>query len=435
MKLKKRILIAAILSASISTFAQEKNVTDARMSLENDHDPVAAKGYIEKAILDPSTKNEAKTWFVRASIYLELSKDPKYNMPEAYKEAARSLKEVIKIKPEYESKAVTQNLLVCAYNYFNDGIVAFNDAIKPNSPVDKYDAAIENMTQVLDIHNIENGKRYPASSYRSFDTIAVNAKLVQANSYFFSNRYDNALPLLLELKSNPIASKAVIYQQISEIYSKQNKDSDALAVLQEGRKQFPDDVALRNAELNYYIKSGKEDELVKKLEDAVAKEPADSKNMGELLFALAVGYNNIAFPKDEKAPKPANYMEYATKAEETYKKAIDKDPNNATYNYNLGALYFNEAADVIKQMNDITGTSDADNKKYDALKAKRDELFKQSQPYLEKTYSVLDPKASSLAPEDKQTYHSTVMALKELYAKLGNPTKSNEMKAKLATIH
>jgi len=422
--MKKALLFAAILTAGTTVFAQQKNVTDAKITLEQDNDPVAAKGFIEKAILDPSTKDEAKTWFVRASIYLALFKDQaKYNMPDAYIEATRSLEQVIKLKSDFEKNVVTQNLIVCAYSYFNAGIVSFNEALKDNN-AQKYNKAASDMKKVIEIRNIESGKRYEGN--KSFDTVASTAKYVEANSYFYSNQYNEALPLLQELKNDPINKKSSVYQMLAEIYSKQNKDADFTEVLQEGRKLYPDDQQLRNTELNYYIKSGKQDELVKKLEDAVTKDP----NNAELLFALAVGYNNIAFPKDDKAPKPTNYKDYADKAETNYLKAIQVSPDNAVYNFNLGALYFNEAADINGQMNKIP---DSDTKKYDLLKGDRDKLFVKATPYIEKTYSLLDPKASTLSGEDKSTYRSSMIALKELYARQNKADKAAELKKKIET--
>lgn len=424
--MKRSILIAAILTLSVNAFSQQKNITDAKISLD-ENDPIAAKGYIEKAILDPSTKDEAKTWFIRSNIYLALYKDAaKYNAPDAYKEAAKSLEQVIKIKPEYESKAVTQNLLVCAYSYFNEGILAFNDALKDNN-AQKYGVAAEDMQKVIDIHGIENGKRYAGN--KSFDTVAATAKYVMANSYFYSNKLDAALPLFVEMKNDPINKKAAIYQVLSEIYTKKNDDANFIATLQEGRKLYPEDQQLRNSELNYYIKTGKQDELVKKLEDAVAKDPGNA----ELLFALAVGYNNIAFPKDEKAPKPANYKDYADKAEANYMKAIQAQPENAIYNFNLGALYFNMAADLNAQMNAITGTSAAENKKYDELKSDRDKMFSKALPFMEKTNEILGPKAETLTGEDRSTYRSSLIALKELYARKNQTDKVTEIKKKLDT--
>src|SRR5690606_14875113 len=112
---------------------------------------------------------------------------------------------------------------------------------------------------------------------------------------------------------------------------------------------------------------------------------------------------------------PANSKELEAKAEMAYKMAIDGDPNKAEYVYNLGALYFNNAADITNQMNAVTGTTDADNKKYDALKALRLTQFTKGLEYFQKSYNLLKPKSDKLNAEDAATYRDTLLALKTIY--------------------
>lgn len=114
-------------------------------------------------------------------------------------------------------------------------------------------------------------------------------------------------------------------------------------------------------------------------------------------------------------------------------KAIQAQPENAIYNFNLGALYFNMAADLNAQMNAITGTSAAENKKYDELKSDRDKMFSKALPFMEKTNEILGPKAETLTGEDRSTYRSSLIALKELYARKNQTDKVTEIKKKLDT--
>ncbi len=168
---------------------------------------------------------------------------------------------------------------------------------------------------------------------------------------------------------------------------------------------------------------------MKKLEDAVSKEP----NNADLYFNLATTYLGMANPKD-LSKKPANAAELVSKSEDAFQHAVKIAPDNAAINYNFGALYYNEATDVNNQMNAITGTSDADQKKYDNLKAQRDGLFAKSMPYFEKSYTVLSANESSLKGDDKGTYKSTVAALKEVYARQNKMDKSAEMKKKYDSL-
>ena len=137
----------------------------------------------------------------------------------------------------------------------------------------------------------------------------------------------------------------------------------------------------------------------------------------------------MAFPKDGK--KPANYDELVTKAESSYQNALRLNPENTDYHYNLGALYFNEGTGMNDQMNDITGTSKEEQKKYDDLKKQRDAYFDKSLPHLEKVYNTLDAKASTLNNEEKSDYHSSMIALKQVYAIQNKLKESAAIKTKL----
>jgi len=98
---------------------------------------------------------------------------------------------------------------------------------------------------------------------------------------------------------------------------------------------------------------------------------------------------------------------------------IKKSINNFNGYYRLGASYYNQAVDLNNQMNKLDLSQQ---KQYDALKVQRDILFKKGLPYLEKAHQL---DANDL---------DTLGALKELYARLGQMDKSNEMKKQIDAL-
>jgi hypothetical protein len=86
-------------------------------------------------------------------------------------------------------------------------------------------------------------------------------------------------------------------------------------------------------------------------------------------------------------------------------------------------------------MNAITGTSADELKKYDGLKAQREEWFNKALPYFEKVVTVYDPQAASLKGEDKNTYMSAIVAAKEIYAKQNKLEKASDYKKKLEAVN
>ena len=359
--------------------------------------------------------------FAKAQIYFSMQNSEKFKAGSPYREGTQALYKLTEVKPEYEKATVDQLLLMAAYLYYNDGAKAYNDK--------KLSDATDYMKNVIKIHDMNEGKRFEKSQFaRQFDTVSAESNQTLANSAYYLGKYEEAIPLLSAVKNNPITKTPSIYECLIDAYNRQKNTAEAFATIQEARKAFPDDVTLRNYELNYYITSGKQDELVKKLEEAATKEP----NNADIMFNIATTYLGMANPKEGK--KPANAAELTAKSEDAFQRAIKISPDNAGYNYNFGALYYNQATDYNDQMNAITGTSDADQKKYDNLKVRRDELFTKSEPYFEKAYSVLSANEGSLKDEDKKTYKSTLLALKEVYARQNKMDKSADMRKKYESM-
>lgn len=413
--MKKTILIAASIGFSTLGWAQKQNIQSANNYLR-DKDYDKAIEYIEKAVNDPSTKDDPKAWYVRGNIYMTMHDDGGFKDKAPYREAAKSYMKANELKANYEKAAITQGLLVSAYSYYNDAANAYN--------AKKYTEAYDYATQVAAIRDMEGGKRYAEN--KGFDTVRSQAMTIGAYSAYYDKQYDKALPVLLAMKNDPIGKSANNYLLLADVYKNQNKDAEYLAVLEEGKKAYPDNQNLRNEELNYYIRTGKQDELMKKLEVAVAADP----NNAELQFNLANGYNNMAFPKS--GPKPANYAELLGKAEAAYNKALEISPNSAEYSYNLGVLYYNQATEINEQMNNVPDDrSAASKKRYDDLTTKRDAMFAKALPHLEKTIAILEPKVGKLTEDDRFTYRASLQAAKEIYARQNKLDKSAELKKKL----
>jgi Tfp pilus assembly protein PilF len=412
--MKKIIGIVLTIIMCVAAHAQKQNIQSAS-NYYREKDYTKALEYIDKAVVDPSTDKDPKAWFLKGVILSAMQEDAKMGVNNPYVEAVKAYMKVVSLKADYEKDAVDVGLLNGLFHYYNDGIKAYND--------NKYDMSFSLMKEVVNISTLENNKRF--QNRKGIDTIAADAKWIGAYSAWLNQKFDDALPILLEIKNNPICKKSTIYSCIIDIYKKQNKDKEFLATLDEAKKAYPNDDAIRTEELNYYIKTGQQDVLFKKLEESATKEP----NNDVLSFDLATYYQNMAFPK--KGKKPDNYSELVTKAETYFNNALRISPENSDYHYNYGALIYNEGIVFNDAMNAITGTSASDMKKYEDLKKQRDALFDKSLPHLEKVYNKLDPNVANLKPEEKGDYYSAMVALKQIYAIQSKLKESTEMKKKI----
>lgn len=412
--MKHLLLALTALLMMTAGYAQKKNIQSASNSLRN-KEYQEAVDFIEQAIKDLTTKDDPKAWFTRGQIYAAMDQDTGYADKGYYKQALESYLKVVELKASYEKEQVSQGLLYSAYKSYNNSVIAYNKK--------QWEEAFNNSKLTADIYNLEGGKRFAGN--KGFDTVAAGAMVIQAYSAFYNEQIENALPALEKLKDNPIEGNANIYLVIIDAYRKLGKQDKELATIEEARKRFPNNPNVKNEELNYYMRTKQQDKLMQKLADAVSDDP----NNAMYQYNLANAYTNMAFPKE--GPKPANYDELITKAEAGFTKALEIEPENIGYHYDMGVLYFNQASKVTEQMNDVTGTTAEDNKKWNALETQRNTLFDKAFPHLEKVYVTYEPKVNELDADNKFIYQSSLAAMSEIYARQNKLDKAAEMKKKI----
>ncbi|MBL0342626.1 MAG: tetratricopeptide repeat protein [Bacteroidetes bacterium] len=167
-----------------------------------------------------------------------------------------------------------------------------------------------------------------------------------------------------------------IYIFLGNIYKSEGDSAMALSTIEKGRQMFPSDNSLVIEELNMYLASGRDKEALESLNVAIQGDP----NNSSLFFAQGTVYDKLN-RKNEAAV--------------SYKKAIEIKSDYFDAYYNLGAMYFNEAAEMANKANDIKS-----NTEYGKAKEKFDAKFKESMPYLEK--------ALELSPNDSNTMLSFI---------------------------
>ena len=194
---------------------------------------------------------------------------------------------------------------------------------------------------------------FSASSY-------INAGLyreaLKAYLYLFNNNYDVKL------------RRAEIVKNISLIYINLGFNDLAMDFLKFARKLSPKDVGLILTEADLYLKLGDEARFGALMQEAIVLDP----NNAMLYYNLGV-VNGNAGKRDE--------------AIAYYKMAIELDPTYEASYLNISSVILEGESSIVKQMNNL-GTSAAENRKYDQLKAKREGLFLEAVLYLEQLVKI-----------------------------------------------
>ncbi len=391
--MKKTTLLIAFVMMMVGAFAQKAAVVSA-YNYHKDGKLDKAKEYIDKAITHEKTMNDAKTWFYRGNIYIDIyrSTNEEYKnldpdaLDKAY-EAYQKAKELDE-KDQYTDQ-INNFMPIVGEAYFNDGANKFNDGMG-----------------ALDVQDSAAAKKFFTKAVKSFETAYDIYKDAGTNDtttiYYVSvaaelgQDWDKARTTLEKLVEMNYP-KSSIYSSLAGIYYNQDKDLEkALEVYELGRERFPNDLNLLLNQTNLFLSEEMTEQALANLEAAAEMDTTNAT----IFFAIGAKYNEIADDKTKSGEMREDAFQKAVKA---YERAIEIRSDFFDPIYNMGALYVNKAAVLIDSANNLP--LDAQ-KEYEELTAKAQEYLEKSLPYLEK--------AHEMQPDDM----ATMASLKEIYTRL-----------------
>ena len=391
--MKKVVLVIITICLSVSSIYSQKAKVQTAWNFYKDpyNQYDKAKEAIDEAVVNEQTATMAKTWYYKGLIYTELYGSEKY-------------------------KSLCNNCLFVAYE-------AFSKAIQLD-PQNEWIDDINSIRIPFIIKAIfdEGVKSYQAKDYKSalnsFEKVMVMSPsdtAVVLNSAYSAERAgekEKAIKYYEQLVSYKF-DDTNIYLSLADIYKTNKQSEKALATIRAGRNISPGNLELMLTEINILLAEGRSKDAVGAMDEAISKDPTNTS----LYLALGSTYDNLAHPSDStiKATiKPEQVADYTSKAESTYKNGLKVEPNDFNLNYFLGAMYFNQAVDMFGKANSLKSNAD-----YEKAKIKFDSKFKDSEPYFEKALETNPNKT----PEDKETYKSTLVSLKQLYLRTGENDK------------
>ena len=363
----------------------QKDVVSA-YNANQDGDYLKAAEFIDQAILDEKANVKEKTWRYRGNIYTNLASDSALyaQVPDALEKAAASFVKAdeLDVKQRYSSERLA-DIARGATIAGNSGISYFNSGVYGRAG-ELFVTASE-MTMMLgavDTMAIFN-------SALCFEKASMYDRAV--DQYMMCGGYGYQVPDVFLFAAN--------------IQKMEGDTAKALTTLQNARQDFPREQALIIEELNIYLVAGQFELAKENLMLAAEQDPTNEI----LWFSLGSVYDNLGM-QDE--------------AVDAYSKSLEIKGDYFDANYNLGALYFNKAVQMVNEANDMWKPRMS---KDEATKQKELEdggkaMFSTALPYLETALEV--------EPEDRETLRS----LRDIYARVGMDEKMLEVSAKLKTL-
>jgi tetratricopeptide (TPR) repeat protein len=420
--MKKQFIVALALLVSTLSFSQKSELKTAEKAIKSGNfaDAKSAIESAESLIANADDKLKAKFYFLKGKALYADGKGADADI----KKAIESFNMVQKVEGSTKGKygssigELKSNMLNNFLTKANAALqskdyaasaIDFNNAYRmsPNDTLYLYYAA---STAVSGQDYGTSLKYYEELRDLGYQGVAMEYTAVNKESGEVEN-FDNKEIRDLSLKAGTHivpkdkesdSKSAEIVKNIALIHLSNGDNEKAIDAMKLAREQNPDDLGLLISEANVQLKMGNKDRFKELMEEATTKDPDNA----ELQYNLGV----IAAEAGESEA-----------AKKYYEKAISLDPSYVDAYNNMAVIILSEDAPLIEEMNTL-GTSSADNKRYDELRAERQKIFEAAIPYLETTFK--------LKPKDIQA----AKTLMNIYQSTFKTDKYKEMKAKVEEL-
>ena len=409
--MKKYLVFVIALTLGFSAVAQKKEIKTAAKELDKGNfEKASAALDAAEALLGSMDEKYKSQYYLYRSMYYLNNGEPDFS---TIKKSIEALKLVTAPAQEKDVKNQTQNLKAHLVNKgssllqtdeYETSSSYFESAYKlsPNDTVYLFYAASTAVNAKLYDRSLSMYEELRSLGYTGIEKnhLATNKETQVEEA--FGSKVLRDLSLKAKTHDNPkdeiTKSKfPEIIKNIALIYVQNGDNEKALQAMALARKEAPEDLNLLLTEANVYYSMGDNLKFKELLEVAIQKDP----NNSELQYNLGV----ISAEADD--------FEGSKKY---YQRAIELKPDYTNAYINLAALILGQEESVLEEMNKL-GSSAADDRKYDELKAKRNQLYLDAIPYLESAFGI-DP-----------SNYQAAKTLANIYSAVGNTDKYKEFKA------
>lgn len=412
--MKKQIIIALAFSVSAFSFAQKKELKAAEKAIKSSSFSEAKESLklVQPMLSSLDDKLKSQYYYLNAlSLFangtannqdIDKAIESIENVNSGFTAEIEQLKTdmlnnfLSKGNDAYEKKdyKIASTYFESAYNVKVSDTVFLYYAAATSVSVQDYDRALILYQKLKDLGYTGIEKEYFATEVESGKEVVLDK---------------NTIDLYVKAKShinpgarNTESKKPEIVKNIALIYVSKGDDEKALTAMKDARVESPNDINLLLSEANVYYKMGNTEKFKGLLQEATRMDPTNP----ELQYNLGV----IASESGEVDESRSYYL-----------KAIELDPTYVNAYINLSALVLGQEEPIIKEMNGL-GSSKKDDLRYDELREKRQNLYKEAVPYLTK---ALDYDAKNL---------SAAKTLMNIYSILGETDKYKKIKELVDSI-
>ncbi|WP_375239638.1 tetratricopeptide repeat protein [Aurantibacter sp.] len=414
--MNKQIIVALALSFSLYTFAQKKEVKSFEKAVKSEN-YTEAKSMISQlepmvSSMDDKLKakyylNKAKALYSNGNIQpqdIDTALESLTNAEGEYKPEVSQIRSMAEqaLLQKANTAYTAQNYSVAAKGFATLYKVVPSDqsymyyAAQSALQAKDYNAALGYFITLKEIGYTGVGTQY----------LAINKETGEEEILSQATR-DSYVKIGTHIKPTERkteSKEAEVVKMIALLYIQKGENEKALEAINDARAKNPDDANLIVSEANIYIKLKQEDKASELFKQALTKDP----NNADLTYNVGV----LAMSSN-KLDDAKTYFEKALSIDSSYENAA----------LNLSSLFLKKGEVIVKEMNGL-GNSNADFKKYDALKIERKLIYEKGAMVLE-NFLEKNPNSKNV---------DTLNQLKNIYSALGETAKVKAIKAKLSEL-
>ncbi|MES2274738.1 MAG: hypothetical protein V4592_01865 [Bacteroidota bacterium] len=331
-----------------------------------------ARVSIDKAAANDKTSALPLTYALKGSIYASMALNDTSSVTSTplFTTAEDAVKKAKELDTKGENKALLSSAdLTLAQYQLNKGVKEYGEK--------KYDLAYKSFDY-----------------YRSVLPEDTNAIYYTGLAAANAGLWDAAITNYSKLLTTGYSKKVGVYQDMSGFYLQKKDTVGAIKIMTDASAKYPNDAYLAKRVIEMNLQTGKQDEVLSKIEGTIATDPKNKT----LYYYAGITYTQVADQANKKITKTKDAAAIAAltktrddnfaKAEDKYRKALAIDPNYFEANLNLGYVLINPAIDLFNAARNYPVNKQ---KEYDAAMTKSNAMFDAAKPYLLKAVE-LQPK-------------------------------------------
>lgn len=409
--MKNYFVLLIALTLGFSVVAQKKEIKTATKEIDKgNYEKAGVALDAAEALLGSMDEKYKSQYYLQRSIYFLKNGEPDFS---TIKKSIDALKFVTESAQEQGVKDQTQNLKAHLVNkasallQSNDYEISsnyFESAYKlsPNDTVYLFYAASTLVNAKLYDRSLAMYEELKSLGFTGIEQNFLATNQVTQVEEQFGSKVLRDISVKSKTHINPkdetTKSKfPEIIKNIALIYVQNGNNEKALEAMAVARAEAPEDLNLLLTEANVYYSMGNTPKFKELLEVAIQKDPMNS----ELQYNLGV----ISAETDDFESSKKYYL-----------RAIELKSDYTNAYINLAALILGQEESILDEMNTL-GSSAADDRKYDELKEKRNQLYLDAIPFLESAFGI-----------DSKNYQAA-KTLANIYSAVGNTDKYKEFKA------